>query len=289
MQDVNVVKIGSDSVNENNVMKLLDDIKRYEQETWESFVIISSWAVALWRQELEKRWKDPSNFSSAALSAIGQQFLMQMYDKISWKDTIVGQILLDDYINWQYLSQIWERMWDFGEINSKVKKMLLKLYRFVNKDKDSHLVQTMAGMIKNKVLVIINHNDATSSEELKNMSSKVDNDKNTVHISKVVADYGNEIWIRVKRVIILTSTAWLLDINGNTVLWWEVNIDDLGKYLSYVNIQKNASWTGGMWSKVESSFKVLKYWVEESIITAANTGLDCLSDKNISTHFFLEG
>jgi len=33
MQDVNVVKIGSDSVNENNVMKLLDDIKRYEQET----------------------------------------------------------------------------------------------------------------------------------------------------------------------------------------------------------------------------------------------------------------
>jgi len=71
--------------------------------------------------------------------------------------------------------------------------MLLKLYRFVNKDKDSHLVQTMAGMIKNKVLVIINHNDATSSEELKNMSSKVDNDKNTVHISKVVADYGNEI------------------------------------------------------------------------------------------------
>jgi hypothetical protein len=33
MKNINLVKIGSDSINEENLIRLLDDMKRYEEKT----------------------------------------------------------------------------------------------------------------------------------------------------------------------------------------------------------------------------------------------------------------
>jgi hypothetical protein len=61
-------------------------------------------------------------------------------------------------------------------------------------------------MVKNDILIIINHNDTTSNDELKNLSSKTDNDKNTIHITEVINKYSNEINMKIHRVIYLTNT-----------------------------------------------------------------------------------
>jgi len=51
--------------------------------------------------------------------------------------------------------------------------------------------------VKNNVLVIINHNDAMSEDELKKISSKTDNDKNTLYISEIVMKYEEEVGIKI--------------------------------------------------------------------------------------------
>lgn len=103
MKNINIVKIWSDSINESNLEKLLNDIEKYEKETWEKFLIISSWAVKLWKEQVLKRWWDLEKFTKSSLASIWQHFLMQTYDKLSW-NRLVWEVLLDDYINENYIN-----------------------------------------------------------------------------------------------------------------------------------------------------------------------------------------
>jgi Txe/YoeB family toxin of Txe-Axe toxin-antitoxin module len=56
--------------------------------------------------------------------------------------------------------------------------------------------------IENDVWSIINHNDALSDEELNKVSSKTDNDQNTIYIANILKDTN----IQIKRIIYLTNT-----------------------------------------------------------------------------------
>ncbi len=102
MKTVHIVKIGSDSIEKENLEKLLQDIAKYEAQNQERFLIISSWAVKLWKEQVKKSWWHIGDFSSASLASLGQQYLMQIYDKLSW-DKLVSQVLLDDSVNHEYI------------------------------------------------------------------------------------------------------------------------------------------------------------------------------------------
>lgn len=171
--------------------------------------------------------------------------------------------------------------------------MLIEFYDLVNDEKNKHLVETIVNLVQNEVLVIINHNDALCESELKNISNKSDNDKNTIYITEVINRYCSKYNFIVNKVIYLTNTFWLLDENKNTVLWWEIsliNIDlEKEKYLGYVETNKSDAWIGWMWSKVNCAFEVLKFWAKQSIISSAKTWLDCLkNDYDKSTRFYIK-
>lgn len=284
MKNINLVKIWSDSIHEENIEKLLIDIALYEEITHEKFIIISSGAVKLWKSKILEKWWKIDEISSSALASIWQQYLMQMYEKLS-KNKIVSQVLLDDYINSDYVNTFIEKLRD----KVVLKNLASKVLWLVSEQKDKHLANTIADLVRNNVLVIINHNDATSNDELKNLSSKTDNDKNTIHITQVINNYSKEIWIRVKRVIFLTNTNWLLDDKWQTIQWWEIDISDnysIDRYLAYIEKWKSNNGTWWMWSKVDCAFQVLSKWASESIIANSNSWLGCLiNDDYMSTKF----
>lgn len=283
MQNINIVKIWSDSINEQNIRKLVKDIEIYQDKIDEKFLIISSWAVKLWKNKIIENWWSIENISNSSLASIWQQYLMQMYDKLSW-EKIVWQILLDDYINTDYINIFIKKVND----KSILKQLAAKILWLVSEQKDLHLALTIADLIRNDVLTIINHNDATSNDELKNLSSKTDNDKNTIHITEVINRFTSQTKMRANRVIFLTNTNGLLDSNWETVIWWIVDIEsnkDRELYLSHIEIKKSNNGTWWMSSKVNCAFDVLDKWASESIIANSKFWLDCLSDNNKSTSF----
>ncbi len=286
MKNINLVKIWSDSIHEENIEKLLIDMALYEDVNDEKFIIISSGAVKLWKLKILEKWWNIDYISSSSLASIWQQYLMQMYDRLAkWK--IVSQVLLDDYINSDYVNTFIEKVRD----KAVLKNLATKVLWLVSEQKDKHLANTIADLVKNNVLVIINHNDATSNDELKNLSSKTDNDKNTIHITQVINNYSQEIWIKVKRVIFLTNTNWLLDERWETVKWWEIDISDnysIDRYLAYIEKWKSDNGTWWMWSKVDCAFQVLSKWARESIIANSNSWLSCLTNEDYMSTKFLK-
>ena len=140
---------------------------------------------------------------------------------------------------------------------------------------EEHLVNTLFNLMKNNVWIVVNHNDALHKTEIENITSKSDNDKNTIFLSKVLSK--NLKWLSIERVIYLTNTNWLLDENKKTVLWWKISCDaDKKHYLKYVKDWKSSAGTWWMKSKLDCSFSVLDFWVKKSIIANAKNGLSCL-------------
>jgi len=243
MKYINIVKIGSDSINENNLSKLVSDILALDNIWNEKYIIISSWAVKLWRNKVESFWLDSKKYSKSALSSIWQPLLIKAYENLfSWQK-IMAQILIDDFAS------------------------------------DIFLANTLDKLFADNIISIINHNDTIHNNELKNVSLKADNDKNTVHICKVLNILNKrEERIQIKRVIYLTNTNWLLDSNKNTVLWWKINLEEEKDfYRNFVQKwEKSSAWTWWMESKLNCAFECLleKSW--ESIISNSKFWLDFL-------------
>ncbi len=249
MQKINIVKIWSDSMNKENLKKILIDAKKWSVQTWEKFVFISSGAVKLWKDKVESLWNNFNNFTKASLSSIWQKYLMRLYWDLLWNYEIVSEILIDDYAN------------------------------------EKHLANTLSNLIENNVWVIVNHNDALHKIEIDNITNKSDNDKNTIFLSKIL--FKNLKWFTIEKVIYLTNTDWLLDENKKTVLWWKIYCDaDKKHYIKYVKKSKNKIGTWWMISKLDCSFSVLDFWVKKSIIANAKNGLSCLIWWDNFTSFF---
>ena len=251
IEEVNIVKIGSDSINDKNLKKLIWDSIYWKEKTWEKFIFISSGSVKLWKERILDIWKELNNFSSSSIASIWQKFLMQKYWKFLWKKELIWEVLIDDYAN------------------------------------EKHLSDTLNNLLNNDVWIVINHNDTLHSIELDNVCGKNDNDKNTVFVARLFDGYLKEKII-VKNVVYLTNTNWLLDENGNTVSGWNMDWVERDKnyYRSFVEESKSNSWTGWMKSKLDCSFEVLNYWVEEAIITNAKNWLDCFKKLGNYTSFY---
>lgn len=251
---INIIKIGSDSLSEKSLKKIISDARMWQEQSGEKFIFISSGAVKLWRERVASLWKQVENFSKSSLSAIGQNFLMQLYDAITGKDIAVAQILIDDFAQEKYLSE------------------------------------TLLNLLDNDIWTIVNHNDSLHPNELNNISDKTDNDKNTLYISKILSQYSCRE-INIKRVIYLTNTQGLLNESKNTVVWWWVSEEDeKEKYRAFVeNWKTSLSWTGGMLSKLNCAIDVLDYWVKSSIIAHAENWLDFILKDDLSqvSEFYL--
>ena len=248
-QNINIVKIGSDSINDYNLEKIIDDAKNWEKQTGEKFIFISSGAVKLVKDRVEESWKNVEDFSKSSLACIGQKFLMKQYWNILWENLLVWEILIDDFAD------------------------------------EKHLSETISNLLINDAWIIINHNDTLHPDELNNVSEKSDNDKNTVFVSKIFNKFLKK-YFKIKRVIYLTNTNWLLDENKKTVLGWKINSEeDKNYYRNFVEKSKSNSWTGWMESKLNCGFEVLKNWAKEAIISNAKEWLECLLNWKKSTKF----
>jgi len=247
MEQINIIKIWSDSINEKNLEKIIKNAKIWEEKTKEKFIFISSWAVKLWKDRVKEAWKNIENFSKSALASIWQKYLMRQYQEFLWKKELIWEILIDDFAD------------------------------------EKHLAKTIENLLKNNVWIIINYNDTLHSDELNNVSEKSDNDKNTVFVTKVLKKYLD---IDIKRVIYLTNTNGLLDKNKKTVLGWKICLEkDRDYFKSFVEKNKSDSWTGWMESKLNCGFEVLEYWVWETIIANARDWCECLEGNGKYTRF----
>lgn len=142
--------------------------------------------------------------------------------------------------------------------------------------------------LDNNILTIMNYNDSTSFLELNNLTTKTDNDKNTVFLSKLINKYSNKTKYKVSKVFYLTNTNWLLGKNKKTIKWHKFSdIDDNQEFnkvekhlLSFVNNDESWFWTWWMWSKILSWLECLKNDVDEIYISNSK---DWMSVKNKCT------
>lgn len=166
----------------------------------------------------------------------------------------------------------------------------IKLYDLVaevsNHKKERHLAELLLEHVQNHVWSIINHNDALSNDELKNLSDRTDNDKNVVHVCKALQEHIDETQLQVKRVIYLTNTNGLLDNDGNTIIGWIISWEeDKNQFRAFVKQERSKSGTGGMLSKVNWCFDALAFGAQESYIAFAGNGLECLYNTHSCTKF----
>ncbi len=245
-QKINIIKIWSDGVSRKNLQKIILDVKKWKEKTWEKCIFISSWAVKLWKERVNSFWRNEKDFLKSSLASIWQKFLMKLYWEYLWKNEIIWEILIDDYAD------------------------------------EKHLSKTLENLLQNDIWIIINHNDTLHSDELDNVGDKTDNDKNTIYVSKLLQKYSKNI--KIKRVVYLTNTDGLLNKYGEVVLWWKIYLNNLSKeknkYLKYIKVNKSNNGTWWMWSKIICAFKVLEYWIKESIISNAKYWLECLENRN---------
>jgi len=284
MKQINIVKIWSESVEKERIKLLWNWINSWSKKTWEWFIIVSSWAKALWEDEVIQKWWDIELFSKSWLCAIWQSLLMNLYKEIFSQDVLIAQILVDDWQNESFILWLLERFKNHKRIIS----IIWKLISYLNREKDKHLIQTLDKLISQEVICIINHNDTLSSQELSKVSQKTDNDLNVVYICKIVSDFQKEIDFRIKRIIYLTNTNWLLDQNWNTVSGWEIsNIEEKRSFYKWFikTDEKSKRWTWWMWSKIDGCFDWINLWVKEAIIANSENWLWCLEWKWNFTKF----
>lgn len=283
MEQVNIVKIWSESVTNERIRLLWDWVKSWSKKTWEWFIIVSSWAKSLWEEEVLKKWWNIELFSKSWLCAIWQSLLMNLYKDLLSQDILLAQILVDDWQNEKFILELLERF----KKNKRIISIIWKLISYLNKQKDKHLIQTLDNLISQKVICIINHNDALSSQELSKVSTRTDNDLNVVHICQIASDFQSEINFRIKRIIYLTNTDWLLDEKWNTVSGEKIS--DIEKQRSYykwfVRNEKSEKWTWWMSSKVDGCFEWINFWVQQAIIANSKDGLWYLEWEGQFTQF----
>ena len=146
-----VVKVGSAVLTQNNrlakkrMLNLVEFLSILNQEY--EVILVSSGAVAAGYTKL--RLDKSSLANKQALAAIGQPFLMRRYQK------------------------------KFEKFNVLCSQMLLSADDFDSRKRTLHAKNTIEVLLKNKVLPIINENDATATEEL----VFGDNDQLSAHVA----------------------------------------------------------------------------------------------------------
>ena len=229
--DTVVVKVGSNIlawnhhwVNLENMKNIIDWID-YLMEIWLKVILVSSGAVAIWKNILKEKWKitEKENYSlteKASFASIWQIKLVNFYSQLV-----------------EYKKNILE-----------VSQELVNHKTFQNKESKKNFLGVLNRNIKFWILNIINENDTISREELKFS----DNDE----LAWLVAEAT-----KAKILILLSNIDWVYKNywkeNQKLVeeVWdiWEVRV--------YCEDTKSSNWTWWMTSKLNVMEKMLNSWI----------------------------
>jgi glutamate 5-kinase len=157
--DTVVVKVGSNVLAWDDNWINLENMKNiskwisYLMKIWLNLILVSSWAVAVWRNIMEKEWKkygkDISSYEKSYLSTVGQSVLINKYIKLFEK-----------------------------------KKIIITMWLLTHKNVLGEFVENnIRQNFENKTLAILNENDFVSWEELEWFS---DNDELAWLIAKEI-------------------------------------------------------------------------------------------------------
>lgn len=199
-------------------------------------ILVCSGAIAAAKQFIKLEKIGSELKEKQALASIGQPFLMRLiHDSFRDYEIPVGQCLLS-----------------YSDFDNETSKR--------------NIVNTVAVLLKNDILPIINENDTTATEEIK----FGDNDK----LSALSA-----VLINVDLLILATNTYGVYDTDKNTIKV----IEDISDVRQHINHNFSSQGTGGMQTKLEAAEIAQKNNIESWIVNGHDNNflLDALN--NISS------
>ena len=229
--DTIVVKVGSNILAWNNNWVNLDNMKNiidwidYLIGIWLNVILVSSWAVAVWKNVLKEKWKfiEKENYSlteKASFASIWQIKLLNFYSN-----------LVEDKKNIIEVSQ--------ELVNHKT---------FENLESKENFLAVLNQNISFWVLNIINENDTVSREELKFS----DNDELAWLVAKAT---------KAKVLVLLSNIDWIYKNywKENQELIEEVR--SIKEVRKYCEDSTSSYWTWWMTSKLNVMEKMINFWI----------------------------
>ena len=223
-----VVKVGSnilawDSewVNTENMQNIIDWID-YLMQIWLNVILVSSWAVAVWRYISEKEWKNYWNNleDKSYLSSIWQARLIEIYRKLVKSKENIKWILQGLLIN---------------DI-------------FDKKEGEATILWNLNRAFNDRYLAILNENDFATLEELKFS----DNDELAWLIAKA---------IKAKVLVLISNIDWIYKNYWEKNQELIEKVSDIDKVRQYCEDTKSSVWTGWMKSKLDVMEKMQNSWI----------------------------
>lgn len=227
--DVVVIKLWSNilmseklrnGVNEKIIENISNKVKMF-MEKWIRVVLVSSWAVWLWKDFLwinEKKWISNLEFSQIC-SSIWQPILMKKYQEYFDKNSL------------------------------KLSQVLLTRRDFENIENFNSMKNVIFKTLNLWIIPIINENDVLTQEEL-NFS---DNDQLSAYVAKMI---NAKCFIILSNIDWLLDFSE----NWNWWIIRNVNkIDE--KILSMVKTEKSSFWKWWMLSKIETAEFIMDLWI----------------------------
>lgn len=216
----------------------------YEKE----IVIVSSWAVWLWKNKFSSELKLKMNKTQEKqfFAAIWQPYLMQEYQKI----------------------------FDYYDIT--VAQALLTRSDFAHRDKYLSMQEILTQLLENWIIPIINENDVLSPEEL----DFSDNDQLSAYVAWMI--WAEKLIILSDVAGLYTahpSKPWAQKID----IVNEIN----ETIMNYADSEKSSQWTWWMLSKIQTAKLVTNLWIHMHIAHSNenNVLIRILEWENVWTRF----
>ena len=245
-----VIKVGTNVLTHDNgilnrerIADLVNQLAYLVKMKHKKVILVSSGAIGagMGKLGIEKRPKTLPDIQ--ALAAVGQSILIEAYRG------------------------------EFNRHNIDIGQILVTREDFQNRNRYQNISNTLAALLKKKILPIFNENDTVSTDEI----TFGDNDHLTTLVSHA---------IRADLVIVLTSTEGLLDMeNGGRRIEFVPKIDK--KIFAKITTDKSSRGAGGMKSKISA----IRQMVEggEAVILAngnrANVLKEIADGEEVGTFF----
>lgn len=240
-----VLKFWSDSIVSNS-MTYEESISYFRKQIWDAisdfdekmdFVIISSWAVKMWKSIL---WE---NISSQLSASVGQMKLMDFWKQVL--GPMIWQVLVSYNSNIDF-SNIWY---------TRFQKLIEDFHdKFIKQKQDQNTFNLLNDLLKNNITPIINFNDAVDKLELEALAVLQDNDRLFAYIVELLSilwDYEKIYWI------IYTNTAFCISIDWYFCPIPQINIENI----SLENLLQNCDWSSSSWTWWMESKVQVAYWL----------------------------
>lgn len=196
---------------------------------WVWVVLVSSWAVWLWKTKLPIKPKWYSDMIYKQVCAwIWQVELMQNYSKA------------------------------FDSTGISVFQLLCTHDDFHNKNREKSILSNLSLCLDNWIIPIINENDPLTKEELSLVWKESDNDNLALHVARL---------IKARMLMIITNENWVYDMEPSNPLAKRILVlNEISNSFFIWNEWKSKNWTWWMISKLKVAKIAQKAWIDVHIL-----------------------